>query len=29
VTREPNVSSGLTAVAKILTTVGLKGDLKE
>ncbi|MCU0452479.1 MAG: ribosome maturation factor RimM [Bacteroidetes bacterium] len=27
-TREPNVSSGLTAVAKILTTVGLKGDLK-
>jgi 16S rRNA processing protein RimM len=28
VTRSSSASSGLTAVAKILTTVGLKGDLK-
>lgn len=28
VTRSSSVSMGLTAVAKILTTVGLKGDLK-
>jgi 16S rRNA processing protein RimM len=28
VTRSTSASSGLTAVAKILTTVGLKGDLK-
>lgn len=26
--REPNAPAGMTAVARILTTVGLKGDLK-